>query len=150
MLQNRTDNKYICFKQNSMTITTIYQGELRTEATHVATQTTILTDAPLDNKGKGSTFSPTDLMCASLGSCMLTIMGIYAQEHEIDISKTNLSIQKIMASDPRRVLEIKLQFDFPKNDFSEKHRLSLKRVARNCPVAKSLHPDLIQTVTFNF
>jgi uncharacterized OsmC-like protein len=132
------------------TIKTIYLGELRTEAKHVLSGDKILTDAPLDNQGKGEAFSPTDLMSASLGSCMFTIMGIAAREHAFNIDGTNCSITKIMASDPRRVSEIQIRFDFPPIQYSDKQKLILERAAKNCPVAKSLHPDLIQSVNFNF
>jgi putative redox protein len=132
------------------TIETIYLGGLRTEAKHVLSGNTLITDAPLDNKGKGEAFSPSDLLSASLGSCMLTIMGIAAQEHGIDIDGSSCSITKIMASEPRRVSEIQIQFNFPAINYSDKHKLILERAAKNCPVAKSLHPDLVQNVSFNF
>ncbi|WP_291400869.1 OsmC family protein [Daejeonella sp.] len=132
------------------TIETIYLGELRTEAKHVLSGDKVITDAPLDNQGKGEAFSPTDLMSASLGSCMFTIMGIAAREHGFDIDGTSCSITKIMAADPRRVSEIQISFDFPAIQYSDKQKLILEKAAKNCPVAKSLHPDLIQNVNFNF
>jgi uncharacterized OsmC-like protein len=132
------------------TIETIYLGGLRTEAKHVLSGNTLITDAPLDNKGKGEAFSPSDLLSASLGSCMLTIMGIAAQEHGIDIDGSSCSITKIMAAEPRRVSEIQINFNFPAINYSDKQKLILERAAKNCPVAKSLHPDLIQNVSFNF
>ena len=132
------------------TIETIYLGELRTEATHVFSGNKTITDAPLDNKGKAESFSPTDLLSASLGSCMITIMGIAASEHGIDIDGTTCSITKIMASEPRRVSEIEIVLNFPKGDYTEKEKTILERAALTCPVAKSLHPDLYQNVTFNF
>jgi putative redox protein len=132
------------------TIETTYLGELRTEATHVYSGTKAITDAPLDNKGKAESFSPSDLLTASLGSCMMTIMGIAAREHGIDIEGTTCSMTKIMASDPRRVSEIHVVMNFPKGDYSDKEKAILERSALTCPVAKSLHPDLIQNVTFNY
>lgn len=132
------------------TIETIYPGELRTEAKHVLSGNTLITDAPLDNQGKGEAFSPSDLLSASLGSCMFTIMGIAAQEHGIDIDGSTCSITKIMASEPRRVSEIQIQFNFPAINYSDKQKIILERAAKNCPVAKSLHPDLVQNVRFNF
>lgn len=132
------------------TVETTYLSELRTEATHVFSGNKIITDAPLDNKGKGEAFSPTDLLATSLGSCMLTVMGIAATEHGINMDGTTCSITKIMAADPRRVTEVQITFDFPSNDYSEKQRAILERTAITCPVAKSLHPDLKQTVEFNF
>ncbi len=132
------------------TIETTYQGELRTQATHVYSGNQIITDAPLDNQGKAEAFSPTDLISASLGSCMFTIMGIVAREHGINIDGSTCSITKIMAVEPRRVSEIQIIFNFLELIYSEKQRAILERSARNCPVAKSLHPDLIQNIVFNF
>jgi putative redox protein len=131
------------------TIETIYLGGLRTEATHVQSGTKIITDAPLDNQGKGEAFSPTDLLSASLASCMLTIMGIKARASNIDIDGTTCSITKIMAADPRRVAEIVINFKFPK-DYSEKEQQLLERAALTCPVYYSVHEDLKKTVTFGW
>lgn len=132
------------------TIETKYPGDLRTEAMHVSSGNQIITDAPVDNQGKGAAFSPTDLMSASLGSCMFTIMGIAAREHGINIDGSSCSITKIMAAEPRRVSEIRISFNFPDIRYTDKEKAILERSALNCPVAKSLHPDLIQNITFNF
>lgn len=132
------------------TISTVYFGNLRTQATHNASGNRIITDAPLDNNGRGEAFSPTDLVCAALGSCMLTIMGIVANRHQLNIEGTHLEITKIMVADPRRIAEIILQFTLPPHQFSEKERTLLEHAARTCPVALSLHPDIKQTVTFNY
>jgi len=132
------------------TIESRYPGELRTEAIHVLSGNKIITDAPLDNQGKGAAFSPTDLLSASLGSCMLTIMGIAAREHNIDIDGCTCNITKIMASEPRRVAEIQINFNFPGIQYSDKQKTILEKAAINCPVAKSLHPDLLQNIIFNF
>ena len=132
------------------TIETIYLGELSTEATHVKSGNRVLTDAPIDNQGKGDAFSPSDLLTASLGSCMLTIMGIAAREQNVNIDGTTCSMTKIMASEPRKVSEIQLVFNMPANGFSDKQRLILERAAQTCPVAKSLHPELLQNVVFNW
>jgi len=132
------------------TIETIYLGELRTEATHVRSGNKLITDAPVDNRGKGEAFSPSDLLATALGSCMLTIMGMAAREQNIDIDGTTCSITKIMASDPRRVGEAQITMNIPAGDYTEKDRTVLKRAALTCPVAKSLHPDLLQNVVFNF
>lgn len=132
------------------TIQTTYLGELRTEATHVYSGNKTITDAPLDNQGKAESFSPTDLLTASLGSCMITIMGIAAREHGINIEGTTCTLTKIMASDPRRVSEIQVVLNFPKGDYTDREKAILERSALNCPVAKSLHPDLVQKVTFNY
>ena len=131
------------------TIETIYLGDLRTEATHVQSGTRIITDAPLDNQGRGEAFSPTDLLSASLASCMLTIMGIKARASNIDIDNTKCSITKIMAADPRRVAEIVISFKFPKT-YTEKEQQLLERAALTCPVYYSVHEDLKKTVDFGW
>lgn len=131
------------------TIETVYQGTLRTQAVHVQSGTSILTDAPVDNQGKGMAFSPTDLLAASLGSCMLTIMGISAREHQINIDDTKCAITKIMAANPRRVGEIEIDLQFPEK-YSEKQQKILERAALTCPVYLSLHPDIKKTVNFNW
>jgi len=131
------------------TIETIYLGDLRTEATHVQSGTKIITDAPLDNQGRGEGFSPTDLLSASLASCMLTIMGIKARASNIDIDNTKCSITKIMAADPRRVAEIVISFKFPKT-YTEKEQQLLERAALTCPVYYSVHEDLKKTVDFGW
>ena len=96
-----------------MTSTVIYKGALRTEATHLASSTTLLTDAPVDNQGKGETFSPTDLVASALASCMLTIMGIKADALGIDITETKVTVLKQMAAGPRRLLPLALTFIYP-------------------------------------
>ena len=131
------------------TIETVYLGDLRTEATHVQSGTKIITDAPTDNQGRGEAFSPTDLLSASLASCMLTIMGIKARANGIDIDGTTCSITKIMAADPRRVAEIVIKFKFPK-EYDEKDRILLERSALTCPVYYSVHEDLKKTVDFGW
>jgi putative redox protein len=131
------------------TIETVYLGGLRTEATHVQSGTKIITDAPVDNQGKGEAFSPTDLLSASLASCMLTIMGIKARTHNIDIDNTTCSVTKIMAADPRRVAEIIISFKFP-NQYTEQEQTMLERAALTCPVYYSVHEDLKKTVDFGW
>lgn len=132
------------------TIHTTYLGELRTEAVHLRSGAKLITDAPVDNQGKGEAFSPTDLLAAALGSCMLTIMGIAARTHSIKLEGTKIRITKNMASDPRRVKEVVIEFDFPAVDYSEKEKAILEHAARTCPVALSLHPELEQTINFNY
>jgi uncharacterized OsmC-like protein len=132
------------------TIETVYEGNLRTRAKHLGSGSEIITDAPIDNQGKGEAFSPTDLLSAALGSCMLTIMGIAANTHHIDMDQTRIRITKIMASNPRRVAEVQIEFDMPAKGYSDKERAILEHAARTCPVALSMHPDLIQTITFNW
>lgn len=132
------------------TANTIYLGELRTQATHKLSGLSIITDAPPDNKGKGEAFSPTDLLATSLASCMITIMGISAREHGFNIDGTTAKIWKIMASDPRRVGEVKIDLTFPKNNFSDKEKKFIEKAAFTCPVFLSLHPDLKKTISLNF
>ena len=132
------------------TIETRYLGELRTEATHVRSGNILITDAPVDNKGKGEAFSPTDLLATSLGSCAMTIIGIAAQTHGFHVEGTGIRITKIMGDNPRRVGEVIVEFDFPKNNYSGKEKAIIENSARTCPVAKSLHPELKQTMIFNF
>jgi putative redox protein len=127
----------------------IYKGGLRTEASHELSGKQVITDAPLDNQGKGEAFSPTDLMSTSLGCCMLTIMGIVAERNAIDITGTKTEITKIMGSGPRRVVEIQVAMMFARN-YSTKERELLENAAVTCPVAKSLHPDLKQTIHFSY
>lgn len=128
----------------------IYKGKLRTEATHLLSGQSIITDAPLDNNGKGEAFSPTDLLATSLGNCMLTIMGIVAERNQIIMEGASVNITKVMAAEPRRVSEIIVEIDMSSSKFSEKEKKLLENAAKTCPVAKSLHPDLKQTVIFNY
>lgn len=132
------------------TSTIKYLGNLRTEAVHLQSGITIITDAPTDNNGKGEAFSPTDLMSTSLGSCMLTIMGIVANRHSINIEGTTIDITKKMEADPRRVGEIVVEFNMPANNYSDKEKTLLQNAALTCPVAKSLKAELKQTVIFNY
>ncbi|BAV05750.1 Uncharacterized OsmC-related protein [Filimonas lacunae] len=134
-----------------MTSEIIYKGQLRTEARHLQSQTVIETDAPVDNQGKGERFSPTDLVATALGSCMLTIMGIKARDMEVDLEGTTVSITKVMAADPRRISQVKVVFSFPATlVIDDKNKTILERAAHTCPVAKSLHPDIVQDVVFNW
>ena len=128
----------------------IYRGELRSEARHLRSGQIIISDAPPDNQGKGEAFSPTDLMSTSLGMCMLTIMGISARTHGFTIDGTRIKISKVMAANPRRVSEVHVEFDMPPIKYSEKEKNMMEQAAINCPVAKSLHADLLQKVKFNF
>ena len=126
-----------------------YSSELRTESTHLQSGETYITDAPIDNEGKGEAFSPTDLVATALGSCMVTIMGIAAQKYNIDISGTNASVKKIMGSNPRKINEVVIDISMDKH-IRENDRKRLERAALSCPVHKSLHPDLIKTISFSY
>ena len=125
-----------------------YQGNLRTEATHLKSSNSLITDAPLDNNGKGEAFSPTDLVATALSSCMITIMGIKARDKGIDITGVSSEVTKIMASNPRRIEEIIVTLRMPAIEISDSDKALLETVAKACPVAKSIHPDIKQTVTF--
>jgi putative redox protein len=132
-----------------MTSQVIYLEELRTTAKHEQSGSYIETDAPLDNHGKGERFSPTDLVATALASCMLTIMGIAANTHNIDITNTKCSVEKIMETAPRRIGRINIEVHFPKNTvYSEKEKKILEKAALTCPVMESLHPDCIKNIQF--
>ena len=133
-----------------MTAKIIYQGNLRTSMTHIYSGTEVLSDAPLDNQGLAQAFSPTDMIAASLGSCMLTVMGIKARAIELDLKGNEIEITKVMASEPRRISEIQATIKFPKNNFTEKDKIVLENSARTCPVAKSLHPNIKQEIKFEW
>ena len=132
------------------TVQTVYLGELRTKARHSQSGVEIITDAPTDNNGKGEAFSPTDLLATSLGSCMLTIMGIAANTHGFNIDNTKVKITKIMSANPRKVSEIIVELNFPPNNYSEKEKKFFEIAAKTCPVSLSLHPDIKQTIIFNY
>ena len=132
------------------TISVTYQGNLRTQATHLASGNTIITDAPLDNQGRGEAFSPSDLVCSALASCMVTIMGIVARRNNLAIEGTQIQVTKIMASEPRRISEVVVAFTVPNANLNEKERQILENAARTCPVALSLDPEIQQTVTFSY
>ena len=134
-----------------MTATIIYTGQLRCSATHNQSGSVIETDAPTDNRGKGDRFSPTDLLCVSLGTCIITTMGIKAADMEIDLNGTTLEVQKHMLSDPRRVGKIEVTIRFPQAlGLDEKTRIILERVGDNCPVQKSLHPDVERIINYKW
>lgn len=132
------------------TIRTKYIGDLRTEAEHVQSGNKLLTDAPCDNKGKGETFSPTDLLATAIGSCILTIMGITALENNFSIDGSTAKTTKIMADNPRRVAEVIIEFDFSSLNLVPEHQAMLKKVTKTSPVPLSVHPELKQTVTCKF
>ena len=130
------------------TIKTTYLGDLRTENIHLQSGSKIVTDAPTDNRGKGEGFSPTDLLATALGNCIMTIMGIKAMDHGIDLTGTEIEITKIMADAPRRVSEVIMEFNFPKKGYSEEDKRLIESVAGISPVPLSVHPDLKQTILF--
>lgn len=132
-----------------MTSTTEYLGELRVKSTHLQSGNSFLTDAPTDNHGKGEAFSPTDTVATALGSCMLTTIGIKAGLKDLDIVGAKVEITKIMSANPRRIAKIIAKVHFPK-DYSQKEKTILERTALNCPVNKSLHPDIEREISFTY
>jgi uncharacterized OsmC-like protein len=123
----------------------IYLSDLRTEALHLASGQRIVMDAPLDNQGKGEAFSPTDIFSTAFASCMLTIMGIAARTHQINIDGAQAEVTKIMGTDPRRVIRIEVKIFMP-SKYTDKEQRILELAAKTCPVAMSLHPDIEQII----
>ena len=124
-----------------------YKGELRTEAVHLKSGKTIITDAPIDNQGKGEAFSPTDLVATALGSCMITIMGIVAEREGIILDGTTAEVEKVMATSPRRIGEVKIKIKFIQK-LNRDQIDKLERAAKTCPVSGSLSENLKETVEF--
>ena len=134
-----------------MTATVVYKGDLRCECTHLQSGTVIETDAPTDNRGKGQRFSPTDTVCVALATCIITTMAIKANDMEIDLTSTAIDVTKHMVADPRRIGQIDVILNFPATlQLAEKDRIILQRTGDNCPVIKSLHPDLKVNVSYNW
>jgi uncharacterized OsmC-like protein len=131
------------------TLRTKHLGNLRTEITHLQSGNTVTTDAPTDNNGKGEYISPTDMVAGALGSCMLTLMDMAAGRLGLDMTGTRLEITKTMAADPRRIAEIAIDFYLP-FAADERSRKIIERAAETCPVGKSLHPELKQTISFHY
>lgn len=133
----------------STTATVRYTGDLRTTALHLQSKTEILTDAPVDNQGKGAAFSPTDLVATALASCMMTIMGIKANERQINLTGSTAEVTKVMSANPRRIAEILITFELPAG-LTQRDRVLLEAAAHACPVGKSLHPETKQNIRFNY
>lgn len=132
------------------TMTGKYLGDLRTEAVHLLSGQTIITDAPPDNNGKGAAFSPTDLTCASLNACMMTLMGIVAAREGIDLTGLTSKITKTMNPAPRKIAAIEIVFHHSGLVATKEQKEKLVRAARTCPVALSLASEIVQTIEFNF
>ena len=126
-----------------------YLGNLRTKATHIKSNNTIVTDAPIDNNGKGEAFSPTDLFVSSLASCMITIMGIVSKTSGFEIGELKADVRKVMASNPRRISEVYIDFHF-QNAFTEKEKSILERAAKHCPVGKSINDNIKEVISFHY
>jgi len=132
-----------------MTSTVEYKGNLRCESTHLKSSNSFLTDAPVDNKGKGEAFSPTDTVATGLASCMLTVMGIKAVDMGIELSGSKAQVTKVMDANPRRISQIDVVLDM-KGGCDKRTQLILERVGNTCPVHNSLHPDIVKNITFNW
>jgi putative redox protein len=134
-----------------MTATVVYKGDLRCECTHLQSSTIIETDAPTDNRGKGQRFSPTDSLCVALATCIVTTMALKANDMDINLAGTAIDVTKHMLSDPRRIGKVDIIIKFPTTlKLDEKDKTILKRVGDNCPVAKSLHPDLAVNIEYHW
>ena len=134
-----------------MTATIQYQGNLRCSALHLQSNSQIETDAPTDNRGKGERFSPTDLVCTSLATCMITTMALRATDMGIELKDTTVAVKKHMAGDPRRIAKIDVELTFPAMlKLEDKDKIILQRVGDNCPVIKSLHPDVMINARYNW
>lgn len=133
-----------------MTASIIYRGELRCQATHLQSGTIIETDAPTDNRGKGEKFSPTDTLCVALATCIITTMALKASNMNIELKDTKIDVTKYMLKDPRRVGQIDVAIHFPALQLNEEQKNILETTGNNCPVAKSLHPDLKVNIEYNW
>ena len=126
-----------------------YQGDLRTTATHLDSGSEISTDAPKDNHGLGETFSPTDMVCSALASCILTIMAIAVEKNDVDIKNTKAIVKKTMGNNPRRIVKIEINLTFPK-EYDSKTRIILEKAANNCPVHHSLSEKVEKDISFTY
>ncbi|MDA0757794.1 MAG: OsmC family protein [Bacteroidetes bacterium] len=132
-----------------MTSKVYYKGNLRTNCIHLKSGSEIITDAPVDNSGKGEAFSPTDMVATALASCMITVMGIKADQLGISFTDVSANVEKIMSTNPRRISKISIAIDLPIK-LSEKDKLILEKVGSTCPVHNSLDPKLIREIKYNW
>ena len=132
------------------TVQTKYLGGLRTESVHLQSGSTLITDAPTDNHGKGAFFSPTDLLATAFGCCVLTVTGIEAEAQGFTIDGAEMHTTKVMGTDPRRIVELITEMILPHNNYNAKERQIIELAAKECPVCNSLHPDMKKTVTFKY
>ena len=134
-----------------MTSKITYTGDLRCTCVHVQSGSEIETDAPTDNKGKGERFSPTDTVCVALATCMITTMGIRAMDMGLELKGTQLNVTKHMLSNPRRIGQIDIELNMPENlDISSKDKSTMEMIGNNCPVIKSIHPDVKLNISYNW
>ena len=132
------------------TSTVEYLGELRTKCTHMKSGLELITDAPADNNGKGEAFSPTDLVATAFASCMLTIIGIYCENHNISFDHGIASVNKIMESNPRRIGTIEISIDFSGNNWEVDIQKRIIRAGEACPVAKTLGDNVAMVFNYKF
>jgi putative redox protein len=132
------------------TATVSYKGNLRTEARHTKSGCIIITDAPIDNHGKGEAFSPTDLVATAYVSCLLTVVGIYCQNNDISYKNGEGSVIKIMGENPRKIARLEIVIDFSGNGWDQKMQERLERVALSCPVANTLDEYVDVDLKFNY
>lgn len=132
------------------TMSLTYRGDLRVECTHDESGATFMTDAPRDNNGKGEAFSPTDLCATAVAACAMTIIGIYARNHDVDVNGMTATATKEMSANPRRIGKIEVTFVMPDREYSDKQKTLIERAAHTCPVHLSLHPDVEQIFTFKW
>lgn len=141
-------NIYLCRNKTIMSTARVeYMGDLRTKCTHLKSGTEIFTDAPVDNHGKGEAFSPTDLVATAYASCMMSIIGIYCKEHGLNYKHGVAEVTKIMGTAPRRISEIVIELDLSGNGWNEEEQEKITRVAKACPVAKSVSEEI--TIVFD-
>ena len=133
-----------------MTSEIIYDGNLRTSCTHIKSGIKIITDAPIDNRGRGEAFSPTDLVATAMGSCIMTIMGIKALDHNIDMVGAKMSINKTMLSNPRRIGQLDINFQMPEKEYSKIQKQLLEKTLVSCPVGESLLSELIVNINLSW
>ena len=133
-------------------IDTTYLGELRVEATHGPSGATLSTDAPTDNGGQGASFSPTDLVATALGTCVMTILGLIAERHELDLQGTRVHVTKEMITSPiRRIGSLRTVVTIPAGSVDDPSmRERMEAAARKCPVHQSLHPDIDAPIEFTY
>ena len=132
-----------------MTSKVTYLGDLRTSSIHLQSGNEIISDAPLDNNGKGEAFSPTDTVANALASCMMTVMGIKARDMDLDLKGSTAAVTKIMNAEPRRIGVIEITFDMVGTD-DQKNKTILERTAMTCPVFLSLNTEIEKRITFNW
>lgn len=132
------------------TVKEIYLGDLRVECEHCASGTKIITDAPVDNRGKGEAFSPTDLCATALGSCILTIMGMVANDRGIDITGATAEVNKYMSASPRRICKIEIVFTMPARAYSDEDKAALEAASQSCPMCLTLPAETEQAITYRW